>query len=117
MLKVRPYKVTGPRGVEALQKEEESDLKQFYLKDASSFQENMMCRTYDLLDGDEWYGYFSMANSLLELNPERTLEKFLDKKMIKARNKTGSFWKTSSEIPERMPEGTIGRLSHCLSYR
>lgn len=67
MLIVRAYRVTRPRGLHVLLKEQSDPIAKFYLEDAEWYERQRLCRTYDLLVEKQWCGFFSLSNHTLKI--------------------------------------------------
>jgi len=83
MLKIHAFRVSKPRGLVILAKERNNPIREFYLSEATFFERQRLCRTYDLLKGNNWCGFFSLANHTLKIRSKSLwMEKIMDKKMI-----------------------------------
>ncbi len=76
MLIVKAFSVGAPRGLSELSHEqvpeEEREFIYYYCIQAKSDERQRLTKTYDILDGDHWCGYLSLANAHLILEKTET---------------------------------------------
>lgn len=70
MIKIKPFLKKNPRGIAKISSEPNSDLVQFYLNNASFYEEEKLARTYDIEHQNSWCGFFSIANYSLTLDKQ-----------------------------------------------
>ncbi len=102
MLKIKPFRRSGPRGLSNLSLESSSDLVDFYCGEAAFYEEERLARTYDIESDGDWCGFFAIANYSLTLDKAgEGLKEVLERK----------------GIPRTPPAMLLGQLFICDSYR
>lgn len=82
-LKVRAYRKTKPRGLSLLVREPENEIANFYIHEATYYEEQLLARTYDLECNNVWCGFFALVNSTLKLDKADTgLQEVMERKKI-----------------------------------
>ena len=101
MLKIKAFKETDPRGIADLLKEDRDEVCDFYLSEAQKCEGLMVTNTYDLFLEEQFCGFFTLSNYLLELDRDRRRDQLMEKK----------------HLPCTPPAALLGRLYILKKYR
>ena len=83
MVKMLRYRVTKPRGLAVVLKEPKNSFTDFYVSDASFYEEQLLACTYDMEVEGQWCGFISLVNSTLKLDKaERGIQEVMTRKNI-----------------------------------